>query len=291
VELYTRELRVFDSVQRDWIVAWFALPPFLLQPASFVASPITLLPDQEVLMLPVIDRTSWRSPNITRDKFGRPVLRSKIDSITLHTGEGTKQSDLSWLTSIASEVSAHYYVDRAGNIYELVSPQHIAHHAGKCWYWARWFWRRDWNTSSIGIETEHKAGQDWPAIQVVRLAQLCWWLSQTYKIPPSIVVAHKWIAWPRGRKADPTDWPDMKLKSFIGDLGAVKLYRINLDVLPSARVRAVADVGSAHIASLKPGTVVAGRMIEGKPYNGVSQWLDLLPVPGCVWGGLVGQVA
>ncbi len=234
-----------------------------------------------------IDRTTWRSPNHSPRAYA-------IDSIAIHDGEGnSSKSDLSWLCSAASEVSAHFYIDRAGLVYQLVDLHRVAWHAGKCWYRAGWFWRADWNSRSIGIETEHKSGQDWPPLQVSRLAELCASLQTTYKIKPEMIVAHKWIAWPRGRKVDPTNWPNEKLHSFVANLSAIKRYKINLDILPSARIRERTEVSSTVpiLGTLRPGTPVCGRMVPGVPYNGVDAWLELMPGPGYIWSGLVGSVA
>lgn len=162
-----------------------------------------------------IDTTSYPSPNYS----ARPAGVAP-DMIVLHTGEGTKKSDLETLRSTQpppnKRVSSHYYVDRQGNVYQLVDPKHAAWHAGA----SLWEGRgsaviRD---RSIGIETEHKRGQDWPAVQRIVLRELCLFLIQRYGIPQRFVVAHRWIATPQGRKSDPTDWLDAELKPWIAAL-------------------------------------------------------------------------
>ncbi len=146
-----------------------------------------------------IDTTSYRSPNYDY----RPA---RIEGITLHTGEGTRQSDLSWLCSPRSGVSCHYYVCRDSTIYQLVDDERRAWHAGQRWG----------NDCTIGIETEHRQGQDWPTMQRTALAALCRHLIAQYGIEQGQIVAHRWLT--PGRKIDPTDWPDSELHTWIADL-------------------------------------------------------------------------
>lgn len=160
-----------------------------------------------------IDTTSYRSPNHS----ARPV-GTTIDMIVLHTGEGSKASDLRELTRadvpMASRKSAHYYVDRAGNTYELVNPAREAWHAGE----SSWQGRNSLQirNHSIGIESEHRAGQNWPTVQRQAFADLCRHLIERFPIEQRYVVAHRWIA--PSRRGDPTDWPDAELKAWIASL-------------------------------------------------------------------------
>lgn len=147
-----------------------------------------------------IDTTSYRSPNYSNRPWGG------IQGITLHTGEGTRQSDLDWLCNARSQVSAHYYVCRNGDTCQMVSDHKAAWHAGHVWG----------NNHTIGIETEHRQGQDWPDLQRTTLAQLCRMLINEYGIPESGIVAHRWLT--PSRKIDPTDWPDPELRQWIAAL-------------------------------------------------------------------------
>lgn len=152
--------------------------------------------------------TSKTSPNYD----SRPVSVKAPFALLIHTGEGTRQSDLAWLCHPASRVSSHYYVCRDGHIYQLV-PDHLrAWHAGKSSYAGI----SDWNSASIGIETEHQAGQDWPGVQVAALRSLCLDLIARYDIRQEHIAAHRWVA--PGRKLDPSDWSDPDLHAWIASL-------------------------------------------------------------------------
>lgn len=162
-----------------------------------------------------IDRTSYRSLNHSPRPAG-----ATIDMIVLHDGEGTKASDLRELTRtdlpVAKRKSAHYYIDRAGRVYELVSPSLEAWHAGV----SSWLGRGSAaiRNTSIGIESEHKQGQDWPTVQKDAFRSLCLYLIERHPIKQDLIAAHRWIA--PGRKFDPTDWPNEELRPWIAALFA-----------------------------------------------------------------------
>lgn len=160
-----------------------------------------------------IDKTSYTSPNYGERPEG---MNGVISAIVLHDGEGTRASDLERLTNdsvpMKSRVSAHYYVDRLSNVYQLVEPKYEAWHAGVSDYLGR----QRWNEFAIGIETEHKLGQMWPRSQRDTIAELCRELITHYHIQEPWIAAHRWIA--PGRKFDPTDWPNAELKVWIHGL-------------------------------------------------------------------------
>jgi hypothetical protein len=147
----------------------------------------------------IIDTTTWRSPNYGARSGG-------ITSIVVHSCEGRapepRKTSLPWLCNPASRVSCHYYVCRDTTIYQLVDDAHEAWHAGVCQ------WQFD-NDVSLGIECEHRSGQDWPPAQKDALAWLLRQLTTRYAIRPALVDTHGQIAikGPYIRKSDPTNWP------------------------------------------------------------------------------------
>jgi len=158
-----------------------------------------------------IDTTSYRSLNYEQRP---PGVQPSI--LVLHDGEGTAKSDLERLTNnrvpVKNRVSAHYYVTRAGLIYQLVYDELAAWHAGE----SAWGGFTTINPQSIGVESEHKRGQDWPQIQRDALAWLFRRCISRWHITQSNVTCHRWIA--PGRKFDPTDWLDAELRVWIAGL-------------------------------------------------------------------------
>ena len=102
------------------------------------------------------------------------------------------------------EVSAHFYVRRTGELWQFVSCDDRAWHAGA----SRWRGRANCNDFSIGIELEGLEGGTFETPQYATLAGLCADLAR--RQPIAGIAGHEHIA--PGRKIDPGpgfDWPDL----------------------------------------------------------------------------------
>ncbi len=100
------------------------------------------------------------------------------------------------------QVSAHFYISRRGELWQFVSCDDRAWHAGSSHYRGR----NNCNDDSIGIELEGIEGGDFEAAQYESLASLCAAIASGYAIDH--VAGHEHIA--VGRKNDPGagfDWP------------------------------------------------------------------------------------
>jgi len=98
-------------------------------------------------------------------------------------------------------VSAHFYIRRQGELWQFVSCDDRAWHAGASHYRGR----GDCNDDSIGIELEGLEGLPFEAPQYEALAALCAAIAQRY--PVQHIAGHEHIA--PGRKKDPGpgfDW-------------------------------------------------------------------------------------
>ena len=99
------------------------------------------------------------------------------------------------------EVSAHFYIRRGGELWQFVSGDQRAWHAGvSCWRG-----RENCNDDSVGIELEGLEGETFEPAQYESLAVLVAALAQRY--PIAHVAGHEHVA--PGRKADPGpgfDW-------------------------------------------------------------------------------------
>ena len=102
-------------------------------------------------------------------------------------------------------VSAHFYIRRDGALWQFVSCDDRAWHAGVSCYRGR----VNCNDDSVGIELEGLEGDVFEAAQYEALARLCAAIGQRY--PVLHVAGHEHIA--PGRKRDPGDafdWPRLK---------------------------------------------------------------------------------
>lgn len=128
--------------------------------------------------------------------------------VVLHgTWTQTLEETLSFLTDnnpdrAGGRVSAHYVIDKNGDIYQLVDEAHRAWHAGI----GEWQGVTDMNSASIGIEIQNyglKGGAPDPYTnaQMTALSELLKDIMARHAIPPENVIGHEDYA--PGRKDDP----------------------------------------------------------------------------------------
>jgi AmpD protein len=158
------------------------------------------------------------SPN-----FGARPAGAEVDLIVVHSislppghygGQGVQQlfcNTLDWnahpyFKSIEGlQVSAHFYIARNGELWQFVSCDERAWHAGRSSYRGR----DDCNDDSVGIELEGIEGGAFAAAQYEALAALCAAIAQRY--PVTHIAGHEHIA--PGRKGDPGggfDWQALR---------------------------------------------------------------------------------
>jgi AmpD protein len=159
-----------------------------------------------------------RSPNFGPRPEGAQIDRLVLHSISLPPGEygtGAVQqlftNQLDWdahpyyQTIRGIEVSAHFFITRAGVIWQFVACGQRAWHAGA----SSWRGRGNCNDDSIGIELEGLEGLSFEGAQYAALARLCADLVAHY--PVRHVAGHEHIA--PGRKLDPGpgfDWARLR---------------------------------------------------------------------------------
>ena len=125
----------------------------------------------------------------------RPALLWHHDA----SPRGDSPGALNWMRSqllIPGAASANIWVDRYGNWHIIA--------AGTTWHAgtvsdARWS-----NFNSIGIETDHTTGEDWPAalLSSLRLGSAAI-LTHVGRTPADALNFHKHVALPKGSKVDP----------------------------------------------------------------------------------------
>lgn len=132
------------------------------------------------------------SPNFSKRK-------KTISAIVLHADAASNiQSSLSWVTNPQSEVSYHIMVNRNGVVYQVVSPDSKAWHAGV----SKLDGVTNVNEFSVGVcLSNNNVGEVFPKIQVKSAVDVCKYLCTQYGILSTRITTHAIIA--PGRKTDP----------------------------------------------------------------------------------------
>ncbi|EKE71428.1 1,6-anhydro-N-acetylmuramyl-L-alanine amidase AmpD [Gallaecimonas xiamenensis] len=109
-----------------------------------------------------------------------------------------------WLQRLAGvRVSAHFFIERSGQVWQFVALSARAWHAGLSCFQGR----ERLNDFSLGVELEGADHLPFTAPQYQALAELSRWLFSVTEIGPDRVTAHETIA--PSRKSDPGplfDW-------------------------------------------------------------------------------------
>jgi hypothetical protein len=211
------------------------------------------------------------------------------NAVVLHSGEGdTADDDIHELTHSA-KASSHYYVTRKGKVFQFVDDARRALHTGP----TRFLGETGWNDFSLGIETEHHKGQDWPQAQLDAIAELTKKLVEKHHVLRERVVAHRWIRRPASPDhQDPTNFPDPKLRGFITRLfpaaGRGELFRVTTD---GASVRRAASREDDPVAKLNQGDVIEiDGDVQGEAVNGNRRWMKRVKGQGFLHSSLLEPV-
>lgn len=175
------------------------------------------------------DDTLWQAgwfahaQRLDSPNFGERPKNTKIDLLVVHSislppgvygGSHVQQlftNQLDWQAHPyfqeirEMKVSSHFYIERSGKLWQFVSCDDRAWHAGA----SRFGERDNCNDFSVGIELEGLEGQTFEIEQYQQLSALCHALRKVY--PIAQVVGHEHIA--PGRKHDPGagfDWLELQ---------------------------------------------------------------------------------
>ena len=174
---------------------------------------------------PSLWRQGWyqHARALASPNFGARPAAASIDLVVIHSislppgefGNGQVQrlftNQLDWdahpyFQSIRGlKVSSHFFITRSGQLWQFVSCDDRAWHAGE----SRYRGRDNCNDDSIGIELEGLEGGLFEAAQYETLASICAALLRHY--PVAHLAGHEHIA--SGRKQDPGagfDWPQLQ---------------------------------------------------------------------------------
>ncbi len=186
------------------------------------------------------------SPNCS-SRNGASINMIVLHSTTAATVEGT----IAWFLDRKSQVSAHYVVDKNGDVYQMVSDDRSAWHAKAI------------NSRSIGIEHVATATDRLTDAQSVASAQLVRWLAATYGIPAANVLGHRFAPCNEGT----TDCPNHLFGDATEDAVAEWVNSNVADALGSKEPRS-----GRHVAA-EP---VAHRALEFPDWANPSTWFARL---------------
>jgi len=138
------------------------------------------------------------SPNFDIQKRSKKNIKYIIYH---YTGMKTDKATIEKLTNFNSKVSCHYYIDRKGNLIQMVPDLYTAWHAGK----SQWKNDKQLNKTSIGIEISNP-GHQWgyeffKKKQLKCLIKITKLLIKKYSIKKQNILGHSDIA--PLRKKDP----------------------------------------------------------------------------------------
>jgi N-acetyl-anhydromuramoyl-L-alanine amidase len=169
----------------DWQAGWY-------RPARHLVSPnYGARPDQMLVSLVVV-----HSISLPPGQYGGGQVQA------LFTNQLDWDAHPYYGLIRGMQVSAHFFITREGVLWQFVSCDDRAWHAGASSFQGR----ENCNDFSIGIELEGLEGGLFENAQYKALSQLCHALRQRY--PIAYVAGHEHIA--PGRKQDPGagfDWP------------------------------------------------------------------------------------
>ena len=176
-----------------------------------------------------------------------------LHSTTVATVDGT----INWFLDPKSQVSAHYVVDKNGDIYQMVRDDRSAWHAKAI------------NSRSIGIEHVGTADDRLTGAQSRASAQLVRWLAAQYGIPAANVLGHRFAPCNEGT----TDCPNHLFGDATED-AVVEWVNTNVaDALGSKDLRSSRQSRGCRQAVAEP---FARRALEIPDWAKPSTWLARL---------------
>lgn len=150
------------------------------------------------------------SAQTSYDVIGERKLARR--GILIHTDEGA--GALGWLQGGSAKsdnpVSADFWIDRLGNVYQITPPGYFAWHSGRARLGLYQEADGSINQGFYGIELQNwgEKNQRVTNLQYISLAWLCRVLMTYNPIPYYFMESHAQAALPPGRKHDPSgfDW-------------------------------------------------------------------------------------
>lgn len=149
------------------------------------------------------------SPNHSERGGARPRM------VVIHADAGkTEAGTISWIMNPEAKVSYHYLIGRDGTVYQLVSEELKAWHAGES-SWHGMTVGNSVNPTSIGVAFANDGTEAYRDAQYEAGGHLVAEICKRYGIPLDLIRGHNEVS--PGRKRDP--FPQFSWEKFYGLLG------------------------------------------------------------------------
>ena len=150
-----------------------------------------------------MDKSSLEDNDIKINKNYKSInFSSRIQFLILHNTDISFSETIDKFTK--GVLSAHYVIDKDGSVYQLVSLEDTAFHAGvSSWH------RYDWlslNNVSIGVEIVNSGTEDFTTDQYDSVIKLSKMLMKKYNISENRIISHRDIS--PSRKVDVSGYFD-----------------------------------------------------------------------------------
>ncbi|WP_417750502.1 N-acetylmuramoyl-L-alanine amidase [Ruegeria sp. SCP11] len=191
--------------------------------------------------------------------------------IVLHyTAMTSAQAALERLCDPTCEVSAHYLIGSDGTLWQMVSEENRAWHAGA----GEWHGQADINSRSIGIELDNTGFHPFSEPQLTVLEALLRQMSERWSIRPEHVIGHSDMA--PGRKSDPGPrfpWQRLEHLNLAGQRGQSAPQSVRMDSF-----RALAQ-SAGYTADANDDTLLAAVRLRYRPWGkGPLEPADFAPL-------------
>lgn len=179
--------------------------------------------------------------------------------VVLHyTAMESAEAALERLCDPAFEVSSHYLIGADGQLWQLVSEEMRAWHAGA----GEWAGQGDINSRSIGIELDNRGDHPFSEPQMACLERLLPQIMARWDIRPEGVIGHSDMA--PGRKQDPGprfDWQRLGRRGLARSAG---VSRTATDIKPQMFRAAAQRCG--FTAETDDATLLAAVRLRYRPW-------------------------
>jgi N-acetyl-anhydromuramyl-L-alanine amidase AmpD len=197
---------------------------------------------------------------IPKIKGGFSKRTKELKAIIIHTTNGhfgsLFESELNFLLN-SDKVSAHYLVGKDGRVVNLLDYTKYA-----AWHTGLTLNPFDSNHYTIGVECHFTPRENWTVAMWKALTDLI------KTLPNLPLKTHRQIAFPKGRKSDPSGVTDTWFNAWKDNI-----YSCGVHITTVANVRNIPQVNTVTRVKVLRDTPVFGFFTKGQHVNNSDRWL------------------